>query len=378
MRPRGKTTTPAPAIRTSAFRREGLAVVGGGPAGLSAALAAARNGRPCVLFERGRIGAGIRCAEGIFDPAGILPMDKAFIRTRIRAATLRVGGFEATFRVGARNRFFIIDRSEWQSEVGRQIRDMGVEIREGCPARPEELVGDFAAVIDARGTAAYTADGWKERSTPPGFAVQWTLAGDFSRWRDTILVDIHEPQPGYFWIFPKGERAANVGFGWYRLPAGVSPLGELEAYLRRYGLDEYERIRKIGGFLAGTFPPRYHTDGIYRAGDAGGFASALHGGGIDAAWLTGRLAVEAHLKGDPAHVVREANRKLGFLRHVEQRVLDKWLAEGPAALERAGRLLQENGPMLRASVRFVTSGVIGAAVRRVFQQTLPTDFYHPA
>ena len=44
-------------------------------------------------------------------------------------------------------------------------------------------------------------------------------------------------------------------------------------------------------------------------------------------------------------------------------------------LERAGRLLQENGPMLRASVRFVTSGVIGVAVRRVFSRTLPTDFY---
>ncbi len=359
------------------FRRRGVAVVGGGPAGLSAALAAAKADLPCVLFEKGRIGQGIRCAEGIFDPSGVLPMDRAFIRTRIKAATLRVRGLEATFRIGSRNRFFVIDRSEWQTALGKSARELGVEVREGAAARPEELTGDFAAVVDARGTAAYMGE-WSALPQPPGFAVQWTLAGDFRRWRDTILVDIHEPRPGYFWIFPKGAAQANVGFGWYSLPAGAAPWDELEEYLRRYGLDGYERIKKIGGFLAGTFPPRYFQDGIYRVGDAGGFASALHGGGIDAAWLTGRLAVESHLRGDPAHLVRETNRKLGFLRHVEQRVLDKWLAEGTPALERAGRLLQENGPMLRASVRFVTSGVIGAAVRRVFSRSLPTDFYRPA
>ncbi|HOX50021.1 MAG TPA: FAD-binding protein [Fibrobacteria bacterium] len=72
--------------------RDRIAVVGGGPAGLSAALTAARLGLPCVLFEKGEIGGNIQCAEGIYDPAGVLTMEKAFIRTRIRHARLHVHG----------------------------------------------------------------------------------------------------------------------------------------------------------------------------------------------------------------------------------------------------------------------------------------------
>ena len=352
-----------------------IAIAGGGPAGLSAALAAAKAGMECVLFERGRIGQGIQCAEGIFDPAGLIPLDRDAIRTRIRRAVLRVREQEFSFGLGARNRFYVIDRSSWQVSLGRRAREAGVEVREGVAVQPEALLGDFDSVIDARGAQAYF-DRWESLPRRPGFGVQWTLAGDFSRWRDAIDVEIYDPQPGYFWIFPKGTGEANVGFGCLEKLRG-SFWEVLEGYLRRQGLDGYQRVRKIGGFLVGVAPVEAMAGRLIRVGDAGGFASALHGGGIDAAWLTGRLAAEAIARGEPAHFYRELNRKLGFLRQVEQKVFDKWQAEGAVALEKAGRLLAENGPLLRASVRFVTSGVLGAAVQRVFQQAVPREFYLP-
>ncbi|HQK87343.1 MAG TPA: NAD(P)/FAD-dependent oxidoreductase [Acidobacteriota bacterium] len=353
--------------------RDRIAVVGGGPAGLSAALTAARLGLPCVLFEKGEIGGNIQCAEGIYDPAGVLTMDKAFIRTRIRHARLHVNGRSFTFDIGSRNRFFVIDRGEWQAELGRRARAAGVAVREGERADPFALQDDFRAVVDARGMYAFYSR-WHEFDPPPGFGLQWTLEGDFSAWANTIDVKILEEQPGYFWIFPKGTRQANVGFGWLTRPA-APPWEILEGYLEANGIAGYRRVRKIGGFLVGTCPQPPFAGQVIRAGDAGGFASALHGGGIDAAWLTGRLAVETVARGEPAHFLRELNRKLGLMRCVEQRVMDKWLAEGPAALERAGRLLEENGPLLRASVRFITSGLLGAAVRRVFQGAMPREFY---
>jgi|GEM_PF-945762 len=352
-----------------------LAIAGGAPAGLSAAMSAARAGLPCVLFEKGRIGQGIQCAEGIFDPAGLIPLDREVIRTRIRRAVLRVRGQEFSFGLGARNRFYVIDRSAWQEALGRRVRAAGVEVREQSPVRPEALLADFDAVIDARGAFAYY-DHWEELPRRPGFGVQWTLAGDFSRWRDAIDVEIFAEQPAYFWIFPKGTTAAHVGFGCLDKPASAY-WDILEGYLRRQGIDGCERVRKIGGFLVGVAPVDAIEGRLIRVGDAGGFASALHGGGIDAAWLTGRLAVESIARQDPAHFYRELNRKLGFLRQVEQKVFDKWQAEGAVALAKAGRLLAENGPLLRASVRFVTSGILGAAVRRVFQQAVPREFYFP-
>ncbi len=44
-----------------------MAVAGGGPAGLYAALEGIKRGMQVTLFEKYRIGDQINCAEGIFD-----------------------------------------------------------------------------------------------------------------------------------------------------------------------------------------------------------------------------------------------------------------------------------------------------------------------
>lgn len=49
-----------------------IAIIGAGPAGLAAAAEALRLGMKAALFERGRVGEGIRCAEGFFDPLRLL------------------------------------------------------------------------------------------------------------------------------------------------------------------------------------------------------------------------------------------------------------------------------------------------------------------
>lgn len=49
-----------------------LLVIGGGPAGLCAAAEAAGRGLDVTLFEKGRIGENIKCAEGFFDTMKLL------------------------------------------------------------------------------------------------------------------------------------------------------------------------------------------------------------------------------------------------------------------------------------------------------------------
>jgi flavin-dependent dehydrogenase len=44
-----------------------IAIIGGGPAGLSAAFRAAELGLKVVLYEKVKIGSHIRCAEGFLD-----------------------------------------------------------------------------------------------------------------------------------------------------------------------------------------------------------------------------------------------------------------------------------------------------------------------
>ncbi len=176
--------------------------MGGGPAGLSAALTAARLGLPCVLFEKGEIGGNIQCAEGIYDPAGVLTMEKAFIRTRIRHARLHVNGRSFTFDIGSRNRFFVIDRGEWRGGAGPPgagRRRGGARGRARGPVRAaRRLPGGGGRARDVRLLLPLA----RVRSAPAS-ASQWTLEGDFSAWANTIDVKILEEQPGYFWIFPR-------------------------------------------------------------------------------------------------------------------------------------------------------------------------------
>jgi flavin-dependent dehydrogenase len=49
-----------------------IAIIGGGPGGLSAAVKAAESGFEVHLFEKGEIGSGIMCAEGFIDTLGVL------------------------------------------------------------------------------------------------------------------------------------------------------------------------------------------------------------------------------------------------------------------------------------------------------------------
>jgi len=49
-----------------------IAIIGGGPGGLSAAIKAGELGLKVVLFEKGQIGSGIKCAEGFINTLSIL------------------------------------------------------------------------------------------------------------------------------------------------------------------------------------------------------------------------------------------------------------------------------------------------------------------
>lgn len=118
--------------------------------------------------------------------------------------------------------------------------------------------------------------------------------------------------PGYGWVFPAGERCANVGVG-LRLDLfrrkGRTLKEMLDDFLHlpmiaaRRGRDS--RVEKVLvwqlNFGSDVFPRAY--DGALLIGDAGGFTDPLTGGGIYGAMVTGKLAGEVALQalaeGDP-------------------------------------------------------------------------------
>ncbi|MEL6943435.1 MAG: geranylgeranyl reductase family protein [Bacteroidota bacterium] len=112
--------------------------------------------------------------------------------------------------------------------------------------------------------------------------------------------------PGYFWLFPIGQQRANVGFGMLsaeiskrkiNLKQVLQQLIEEEPQLRKYF--QHAKIKgKITGFglpLGSRFAPLSGRH-FMLLGDAGSLIDPLQGHGIDKAMISGYLAAEQAVK----------------------------------------------------------------------------------
>lgn len=118
--------------------------------------------------------------------------------------------------------------------------------------------------------------------------------------------------PGYAWIFPTGDREANIGLG-MRLDTFREKNYNLKQMLQEFTeMPEIKKRLGNGGKLRGVATwqlnfgsqkdiQRVH-DGAMLIGDAAGLINPLTGGGISNAVISARLAAEtvhqAYLKGD--------------------------------------------------------------------------------
>ena len=135
-----------------------IAIIGAGPAGLAAAAEALRLGMKAALFERGRVGEGIRCAEGFFDPLRLLAPPEAGIRFKVQSLYFRAKKEYEFSTQGLR--LWIIDRAQWQQHRAKRLRQGGVEIREGEAISRQNyplLREEFDWVIDASGVPPVTS-----------------------------------------------------------------------------------------------------------------------------------------------------------------------------------------------------------------------------
>ncbi|RQD73722.1 MAG: NAD(P)/FAD-dependent oxidoreductase [Candidatus Syntrophonatronum acetioxidans] len=283
-----------------------LAVIGGGPAGLYAALEGASQGLEVVLFEKDEIGSNIKCGEGYFDTLKLLEKPEAGICFKVENIIIKM---KEEHRIDcAPFNLWMIDRSEWQRGLGEKARSRGVKIEEGFRIGKKELADlkeKFDLVVDASGLVSVTSraygfkDFYKDNCAR---AIQYVLEGDFSHLGSNIKVGVEPHYMGYYWVFPKGKNkdgieTANVGVGLFKGGGKISLVQELQRVLAKEGLESYKILKKQGGRIPIKPLENLTHDNIMMAGDAAGLASPLHGGGIDLACISGKVAVEEALKG---------------------------------------------------------------------------------
>ncbi len=297
-------------------------VIGGGPAGAVAARTAVENGlTACLVEKRPAIGAPVRCAEGIGQDAlaEFIDPHPKFISAEMHGAsivapdgfTMKLESELAGNKVG-----YILDRKVFDRELVWKAAEAGADVFVKTRAT--------GALMDGSKVAGAHLDVRGEKRTVKADVV---IAADgveskFSRWCgiDTavpvreimssaqyVMTDIdidphttvfylgNEVAPeGYLWIFPKGNRAANVGIGISGKKSGNGH--RAKDYLDKFVRKQFPKGKAIEFIVGGVSVcqplPSTVADGLIIAGDAARVVDPLTGGGIYNGMFTGRLAAE--------------------------------------------------------------------------------------
>jgi digeranylgeranylglycerophospholipid reductase len=301
-----------PLKMNNASRRYDIIVVGAGPAGSIAATSAATEGRSVCLIERKPIaGYPVRCGEGIgYKGAAFnnFPIEERWIKSRIRRIRLIApNGTLVEVNQGAES--YILDREVMDLDLVHQAVACGVEYHSNTTIQSIRSIekqlyvctsasGDFYSpiVILAEGVESRLARafGWNTTLKPEDVE---TCA--FCRVKHDSIIDdactffvgSEVTSGGYAWVFPRGNKEANVGLGVLGSYSNAGlPKRLLEQFVRRLFPGAAMINIRCGGVPAGAWTRPLVKDGIMLAGDAARQVISLTGAGINYAIYAGKLA----------------------------------------------------------------------------------------
>jgi geranylgeranyl reductase len=298
-----------------------VVVIGGGPAGATAAHDLARAGRKVLLLDKaGRI----KPCGGAIPPRLIRDFDipDALLCAKIRSARM-VAPSGRTVDMPIENGFVgMVDRDAFDEFLRARAADAGAQRRTGTFSTFSRDADGTCAIdysdkasgekIRVRARLVIGADGANSavaaQALPPAGRAPFVFAyheivaapepaqahGNASATNPTRC-DVYyqgEVSPDFYgWVFPHG-KTMSVGVGSAR--KGFS-LRQATALLReKAGLENAETIRVEGAPLP-LYPAKRWDNGrdVVLAGDAAGVVAPSSGEGIYYAMATGRLAAEA-------------------------------------------------------------------------------------
>lgn len=355
-------------------------VVGAGPAGSMAAKYAALGGANVLFADRKReIGAPIQCAGFTPDAAEIeklipkmtmpeemkkIPKKCILTKTtkqRLYSPDLKSKEFEVDG--------YVLDRRLFDADLAEQAAAAGAELMCGTAIKsvrsgplghtvclngvfgkndvtakiiigadgPSSIIGKTFGLCHPQKTAEKMTKGTGisgnvcyERGI--GFEYKMTNVDIDSKTLEMYFGNKYVPG-GYIWIFPEGDKKANVGIGLRRslCTENLSAREFLNRFMKEHPIaSEKLKDGKITSVIGGVIPVsgapnKTAADSVMVAGDAAGHVMATNGGGIPFAAAAGKIAGETAAE---AAAENSNGGKLSVLNY-EQR----WRAEFGEALE---------------------------------------------
>ena len=312
----------------SAEKRFDIIVVGAGPAGSSAALAAAQEGVSVLLLEEdSEVGEPLACAEGLSQSTikGYLEIKPEWVSRELSGAVIR-GPHREEFRIDYPDVGWVLDRIRFDQALAQMAQEQGAVLKTGAKAigindgRLKVMQGEkletyrFKFIIGADGISSNVGRwfGIDTRLRPSELEVcaEYLLEDIEFDNRSAYLIFGEQYAPGgYAWIFPKSERSANVGLGITPTRTKLRAKQLLDNWIQREFPGVSVKKRIFGGVPAKVLK-RFSGKNFFLVGDAARFTDPLSGAGIANAVKSGIIGGKnavLRLKGKKDHFVSAIN-----------------------------------------------------------------------
>ena len=330
-----------------------VVVVGAGPAGAAAALAARRTGADVVLLDRAAFPRDKPCGDGIAPHAlevlarlGVPDPVAGYPPVQVLRLTAP-GGVDVA-RPMPRG-VHVVPREVFDARLVRAAVDAGA-VLDRHAVRDVRTEGD-RVVLDGRWSArvAIGADGAGSvlrraaghRPNPAGHVALalrgYAPAPDGPA--EQRIVTARGDWPAYAWSFPIGDGRANIGYGQVlrgRPLQRAHLLERMAALLPDVDVTAATAMRGHHLPLSTRRPPPA-TGRVLLTGDALSLINPFTGEGIYYAVLSGALAGAASRRGARAGDAYTAGLRAALGRHLRHSAAATSLARGPAVVEAAVR-----------------------------------------
>ncbi|MEM0215623.1 MAG: NAD(P)/FAD-dependent oxidoreductase [Archaeoglobaceae archaeon] len=306
-----------------------VVVVGAGPAGSMAAKTAAEKGLNVLLIEkRQEIGTPVRCAEGISKESlkRFVEIDKKWIAAEVIGAKIYTpDGTEVVMaeEMAGNEVGFVLERKIFDRHLARLAAKAGAEVVVKTTALGFERTQNGLRVKlrrlgeewEVETKLLIGADGVESKIGRMAGIIKTLKISEIESCAQYLMsgLDIDENYTyfylgnelapgGYAWIFPKGDRSANVGIGVLPSLAKMAAKHYLDRFIEKAGIKG-----KIVEFVAGAVPVYGEidtavADNIMLCGDAAYHSDPITGGGIanalSAGYHAGLVASEAVARKD--------------------------------------------------------------------------------
>ncbi|HEY9164829.1 MAG TPA: NAD(P)/FAD-dependent oxidoreductase [Candidatus Kryptonia bacterium] len=292
-------------------------VVGAGPAGSTAAQHAAMGGADVLLLEKDReVGVPVRCGEAV-DHEGLvrfLQPDKKFIAAEIRNFKL-IAPDGTVVKPNIEGVGYVLDRKVFDYELARMAADQGAEVVtkayvDGLTMNDGTVNGITVQYhgerLTIKGKIVIGADGVESRvgrwagidttvSMHDMESAAQVTAANVDVEEDTCYFYFGEKYApgGYLWVFPKGNKTANIGLG---VAADMSKKKHALKFLDEFMRDNFPNASVLttlaGGVPCAETLERMTMPGLMLVGDAAHQVNPVSGGGIISGMIGGKIAGE--------------------------------------------------------------------------------------